>query len=84
MVYMDFDFVISFGKYKGETIEEVFKKDASYLDWAIKNTGRLILSDKDTDKIEAKAEDEHDAWLRDNYDDEPYGFECDQYGYYGN
>jgi hypothetical protein len=85
---MTFDYVIPFGKYKGHTIEEVFNYDASYLKWAIENTGRLILSEENVRTIEDKAEEEHKNWLNDNNDDDPfddwYGNECDQYGYYGN
>ena len=35
--------VITFGKYKGKTVEEVYKKDPKYLYWAVNNTFRFDL-----------------------------------------
>ena len=67
---MNFDTVLNFGKYKGETIEEVYEKDASYLQWCLENIERFNLSDKETALIEEKAEMEE--W--DRNDDCHYGY----------
>ena len=66
---MNFDTVLNFGKYKGHTIGEVFQLDASYLLWAIEETDRLKLSEKDIELIEEKVEIEE---YSDNMDREEY------------
>ena len=69
---MNFGTVLNFGKYKGETVEEVYQKDASYLQWCLENIERFNLSDKEVDLIEAKAEMEEWDRFSDN-DDYYYG-----------
>jgi hypothetical protein len=59
--------VINFGKYKGKTLQKVLDIDASYLQWAIRNTGRFSLSKNDIKLISQKADEEHKDWLYDNY-----------------
>jgi len=66
---MNFNTVLNFGKYKGHTIGEVFQLDASYLLWAIEETDRLKLSEKDIELIEEKVEIEE---YSDNMDREEY------------
>ena len=66
---MNFDTVLNFGKYKGHTIGEVFQLNASYLLWAIEETDRLKLSEKDIELIEEKVEIEE---YSDNMDREEY------------
>ena len=40
------DFVIPIGRYKGKTIMDVYKKDLSYLRWALNNMDNGIVKDK--------------------------------------
>ena len=67
---MNFDTVLNFGKYKGDTIREVYERDASYLQWCLENIERFKLSDKETVLIEEKAEMEE--WDRFEDNDEDY------------
>ena len=71
---MNFNTVLNFGKYKGHTIGEVFQLDASYLLWAIEETDRLKLSEKDIELIEEKAEmEEWDRFEDYDYNIDPFG-----------
>jgi hypothetical protein len=63
---MDFNSILSFGKYKGKTIEYVYKHDAQYLAWMMEHTNYLKLSFKDRLKILKKAE--KDQLLQFNWD----------------
>jgi uncharacterized protein (DUF3820 family) len=51
-----FDFILPFGKYKGETVDDIFKKDPQYLLWAISSTRKLQLSLEDKVKIIKKVD----------------------------
>jgi len=73
---MTFDTKLNFGKYKGYTIKEVYDRNASYLRWALENTNKLVLSDKDIELIEEKAEAEDRDW-----EDEKRDYEADYYNF---
>lgn len=72
-----FEDVMTFGKYKGELIGDVYDVDASYLAWAIENTDKLIFSEEDKKMIFNKAEEEHSDWLHDALDDDYNGYNYD-------
>jgi len=76
---MNFDTVLNFGKYKGETIKYVYERDASYLQWCLENIERFKLSEKETSLIEEKAEMEEWDRFEDN-DDYYYGHWEDDWG----
>ena len=38
--------IINFGKYSGYSLEEIFKKDAPYLEWLCKNTDKVIIKNE--------------------------------------
>jgi hypothetical protein len=67
---------MTFGKYKGELIGDIYDADASYLVWAIENTNKLFFSKEDEKIIFDKAEEEHTDWLYDEYGN-GYGYEWD-------
>ena len=50
---MSFDYRLtdqmSFGKYKGELIRDVMRKDPQYIEWAMDNTNKLSLDDEALD-----------------------------------
>ena len=69
---MNFDTVLNFGKYKGETVEEVYQKDASYLQWCLENIERFKLSEKETQLIVEKAEMEQWDNFDNDYINDPY------------
>ena len=73
---MTFDTKLNFGKYKGYTIKEVYDRNASYLRWALENTNKLVLSDKDIELIEEKAEAEDRDYLEEQSD---YGYSMEDY-----
>lgn len=53
---MDFDSKLTFGKYSGKTVDDVFKKDPQYLLWAISSTRKLHLSLENKVKIIKKVD----------------------------
>jgi hypothetical protein len=54
---MNFNSVLSFGKYKGTSISYIMKIDPKYLAWVIRNTGQLdSLSKEDKKKVLKRAE----------------------------
>jgi len=56
---MTFNDKLTFGKYRGKTIAEIFKIDAQYLLWAIGTTHRIKLSIEDKVKIIKRADTEN-------------------------
>jgi len=56
---MNFTSKLTFGKYRGKTIAEIFKQDAQYLLWAIGTTHRIKLSIEDKVKIIKRADTEN-------------------------
>jgi hypothetical protein len=74
-IYIKFDTILTFGKYKGKAVMTVFEYDASYIEWAIDNISWFKMSEKDELRVRGKASEEHYAWL-----DECFGDECDNGG----
>ena len=48
---------IDFGKFKGQTVKQVFEYDASYLWWAIMNTDRTGFNKNLKDAIQKRTEE---------------------------
>ena len=63
--------LLCFGKYKGQTVEQVMKYDAQYLLWA-EEQGIISLSDNLQEAVSEYAGIQHDEWLRDYCDNEQY------------
>jgi len=57
---MKFDSKLTFGKYKGFTINNIYKMDSPYLLWVLENTIYLFqLSREDKEKIRQKANEQY-------------------------
>lgn len=50
MMY-DLDDELSFGKYKGKTVEEVLEEDPHYLKWAMENVASFVVDNALHDEI---------------------------------
>jgi hypothetical protein len=69
--------ILDFGKYKGMSIKDVYKIDASYLLWAIENINRFDLPEELELRIEEKADEERHDYYVDNLDYEDFYDYCD-------
>lgn len=47
----DLDDELSFGKYKGKTVEEVLEEDPHYLKWAMENVASFVVDNALHDEI---------------------------------
>ena len=45
MTFYDLDTVFIFGKYKGETLREVFERDPAYVDYCLVNVDEFLVED---------------------------------------
>ena len=43
MTFYDLDTVFTFGKYKGETLREVFERDPAYVDYCLVNVDEFLV-----------------------------------------
>ena len=57
MMITDWNDKIYFGKFKGQTVKQVFEYDATYLWWAIMNTDRTNLNKDVKDAIQKRTEE---------------------------
>lgn len=49
--------VLTFGKYKGKTVDEILKLDLSYMTWASKNLEKLTFEESVLKEIEDRKEE---------------------------
>ncbi len=63
---------ITFGKFKGDTVKEVFAYDATYLWWAMINTDKINFTKEVKDAVQKRTE-EIDA---EKYEDLSWGDFC--------
>lgn len=45
MTFYDLDTVFTFGKYKGETLRDVFERDPAYVDYCLVNVDEFLVED---------------------------------------
>lgn len=64
---------ITFGKYKGKTIEHVILQDPSYIDWCLDNITSFKLTNKAQELLDNTEEDTIDPELEEIYRDFQYG-----------
>jgi hypothetical protein len=61
--------VLSFGKYKGQAVEQVMKVDADYILWC--DAHKIIhINNKLLEECRKLADAQHEDWLRDYCDNE--------------
>jgi uncharacterized protein (DUF3820 family) len=64
---LTFNTILTFGKYKGKRIHDVYKRDSSYLSWALRKILGFRMCEVDVKTIEIMAQREHRDWLCANY-----------------
>ena len=78
-------YVFKFGKYKGQTIDDVCEKDPQYLLWCHDNLNNFTLSREDISLIEELAEEQYSYnsynKYSNNYDNNYYHKEYDESDY---
>ena len=57
MMITDWNDKIDFGKFKGQTVKQVFEYDATYLWWAMMNTDRTTFTKKVKEAIQKRTEE---------------------------
>lgn len=72
MATRDWSDKMDFGKFKGQTVRQVFEYDATYLWWAMMNTDRTDFS-KDVKEAVQKRTEEIEAERWDEYEDLCWG-----------
>lgn len=60
-----FEDVLTFGKYKGQTIGEVFDENPQWLEWAMENVEGFDFDEKDKDAIYDAAYEAQQEFFRD-------------------
>lgn len=60
-----FEDVLTFGKHKGLTIEDVFNEDPQWLEWAMENVEGFDFCQEDKDKIYDAAYEAQQDFYRD-------------------
>lgn len=51
MTIYDLDTVFTFGKYKGETLREVFERNPTYVDYCLVNVDEFLVEDSTLDEL---------------------------------
>ena len=69
--------LFTFGKYKGELVQDVINKDACYVEWCINNVDGFVMSKEDDARIRRlanieRAEEERE-YNHERYDDFDFG-----------
>ncbi len=90
MTFYDLDTVFTFGKYKGETLREVFERDPAYVDYCLVNVDEFLVEDFILDDLReinpdyvisdealAQVDEKWNLYDADAYSDEDDAFEED-------